>query len=100
MCLPLRQQLQCPFRGARLTNIEKAWNKSRSEVRVSVEILGLQEKLKDMPKCRRQNVYYMCSSAQFPGMFVWLHYFRVFPDVPPPQLSRTTFRDKRTLLKI
>lgn len=34
---PLRLQLQCPFRGARLTDIEKAWNKSMSEVRVSVE---------------------------------------------------------------
>ena len=38
---PLRPQLQCPFHGARLTNIQNAWNKSMSEVRVSVEwILG------------------------------------------------------------
>ena len=36
---PLRRQLQCPFRGARLTNIQKAWNKSMSQVRVSVEWL-------------------------------------------------------------
>lgn len=34
---PIRQQLQCPFRGARLTAIEKEWNKSMSKVRVSVE---------------------------------------------------------------
>ena len=34
---PLRPQLQGPFRGARLTNIQKAWNKSMSEVRISVE---------------------------------------------------------------
>ena len=36
---PLRPQLQCPFRGARLTNIQNAWNKSMSQVRVSVEWL-------------------------------------------------------------
>lgn len=34
---PLQPQLQSPFRGARLTNIQKACNKSMSEVRVSVE---------------------------------------------------------------
>ena len=34
---PLRPQLQGPFRSARLTNIQKSWNKSMSEVRVSVE---------------------------------------------------------------
>ena len=34
---PIRQELQCPFRGARLTAIEKEWNKSMSKVRVSVE---------------------------------------------------------------
>ena len=34
---PLRPQLQGPFRGARLTDLQKAWNKSMSEVRVSVE---------------------------------------------------------------
>lgn len=33
---PLRPQLQGPFRDARLTNIQKAWNESMSEVRVSV----------------------------------------------------------------
>ena len=34
---PLRPQLQDPFCSARLTNIQQAWNKSMSEVRVSVE---------------------------------------------------------------
>ena len=33
----LRPQLQGPFRGARLTDLQKVWNKSMSEVRVSVE---------------------------------------------------------------
>ena len=34
---PLRQHLQAPFRGAVLTPQQIAWNKSMSEVRVSVE---------------------------------------------------------------
>lgn len=34
---PIRQQIQGPFRGAHLTDLEKAWNKSMSQVRVSVE---------------------------------------------------------------
>ena len=34
---PLRPHLQSPFRGARLTDDQRAWNKSMSEVRVSVE---------------------------------------------------------------
>ena len=34
---PLRQHLQAPFKGARLTPQQIAWNKSMSEVRVSVE---------------------------------------------------------------
>ena len=34
---PLRPHLQNPFRGARLTDDQRAWNKSMSEVRVSVE---------------------------------------------------------------
>ena len=36
---PTATKLQCPFRGARLTNIQKAWNKSMSQVSVSVEWL-------------------------------------------------------------
>ena len=34
---PLKPHLQSPFRGARLTDDQRAWNKSMSEVRVSVE---------------------------------------------------------------
>lgn len=34
---PLRPHLQAPFRGANLTAEQQAWNKSMSEVRVSVE---------------------------------------------------------------
>ena len=34
---PLRPQLQAPFKGARITPIQNAWNKSMSSVRVSVE---------------------------------------------------------------
>jgi hypothetical protein len=34
---PLRPHLQAPFRGARLTPAEADWNKSMSQVRVSVE---------------------------------------------------------------
>ena len=34
---PLRQHLQAPFKGARLTPQQIAWKKSMSEVRVSVE---------------------------------------------------------------
>ena len=34
---PLRLQLQAPFRGARLTPLQMAWNQSMSEVRVAVE---------------------------------------------------------------
>ena len=63
-------------------------------------IANLYGPVEDMPKCRWQNhVYYMCSNAQFPGMFVWLYYFRVFPDVAPncPGLLSVI---KRTLLKI
>ena len=33
----LRPQLQAPFKGARITPIQNAWNKSMSSVRVSVE---------------------------------------------------------------
>ena len=104
---PLRPQLQCPFRVARLTNIQKAWNKSMSQLRVSVEwpfgdvvnYFKFLDFKKNLKICRWQNIYYMCSNAQCPGMFVWLHYFRVFPDVPPncPGLLSVI---KRTLLKI
>ena len=34
---PTSQQIQGPFRGAMLTDIQKEWNKSMSQVRVSVE---------------------------------------------------------------
>ena len=34
---PIIQQIQGPFRGAMLTDIQKEWNKSMSQVRVSVE---------------------------------------------------------------
>ena len=34
---PIGQQIQGPFRGANLTDLKKAWNKSMSHVRVSVE---------------------------------------------------------------
>ena len=34
---PLRPQLQAPFKGARLTPDQLAWNESMSQVRVSVE---------------------------------------------------------------
>ena len=34
---PLRPQLQGPFKGARLTLDEEAWNTSMSKVRVKVE---------------------------------------------------------------
>ena len=34
---PLRVQLQKPFQGAHLTDLQKAWNKAMSGVRVSVE---------------------------------------------------------------
>ena len=106
---PLRPQLQCPFRGAQLTNIQKAWNKSMSEVRVSVEwlfgdvvnyfkFLDLKKNLK-ICLIAVGKIYHMCSNAQCPSMFVWLHYFRVFPDVPPkcPGLLSVI---KRMLLKI
>ena len=39
LAYPLRIHLQCPFtfRGAQLTPIQTAWNKSMSEVRIAVE---------------------------------------------------------------
>ena len=37
LAYPLRPQLQGPFRGARITPREHDWNKSMSQVRVSVE---------------------------------------------------------------
>ena len=82
-------------------NIQKAWNKSMREVRVSVEwlfgdVVNFFNFLDFKKKCRWQNVYYMCSNAQCPGMLVWFHYFRCPPPPPPGLLSVI----KRTLLKI
>ena len=34
---PLRPQLQGPFKGAHITQLQKAWDKSMSQVRISVE---------------------------------------------------------------
>ena len=34
---PLRPQLQGPFKGAHITQLQKAWNKSMSQVRISAE---------------------------------------------------------------
>ena len=36
---PLRPQLQCPFRGAVITEQQQQWNKSMSQVRIAVEWL-------------------------------------------------------------
>ena len=36
---PLRPQLQCPFKGAAITPQQREWNKTMSEVRVSVELI-------------------------------------------------------------
>ena len=36
---PLRLQLQCPFRGAVITEQQQQWNKSMSQVRIAVEWL-------------------------------------------------------------
>ena len=88
---PLRPQLQCPFRGARLKNIQKVWNKSMSQVRVSVEWLfgdvasyfKFLDFKKNLKICLSAvgKMYITC--VQCPGMFLWLHYFRIFPDVSP-----------------
>ena len=67
---PLRWYLQCPFRGAHLTQQQKEYNKSMSKVRVSVEWLfgNLIEtfkftdykELEDWPYLCRKNVPCKC----------------------------------------
>ena len=39
LAYPLRPHLQTPFKGANVTPLQKQWNKSMSQVRVSVECI-------------------------------------------------------------
>ena len=95
---PLRWYLQCPFRGAHLTQQQKEYNKSMSKVRVSVEWLfgNLIETFKFTDYKKSQKIGLTCVgkmyrvSALLTNAHTCLyrnncsHYF----DIEPPILER------------
>ena len=103
---PFRPHLQSPFRGARLTDDQRAWNKLMSEVQVSVEwifgdvvnyfkFLDLKKNLK-ICLSTVSKMYISCTLMHNARacMFTWLNNFRVFSDLSPNYRRVLSVTDK------
>ena len=94
---PLRPQLQAPFKGARITPIQNAWNKSMSSVRVSVEwifgdivnffkFLDFKKNLK-IPLSAVGKMYITCTLLQNARSCLYGSTTSTFFELDPPKLQ-------------